>query len=716
MARVGLLQAGFRVSSSGGGGGGGGITPPPGAYPGQAGNLVGYNNAPSGAPAAFSSAGGKVWPGAYSSLAAWPGGAGNLSISSGSFASSGSGTAADPWVFAFYDFNLGTGGVSINVANCIFVGCRFQSNDSANYNVQTTALNIAFIYCSFVPPISLYTTPPGAAWPSAGTGLNTTTQVTGVNCIDGNSGYQYGISINGGGNITADHCDCWGMGNDFLQVITSTGFVTCSDCWVHDAANAAPQTYHQDGIGYVNGGAAPPGPFTVNHCTIASIGNTNGIAFQAATTPYNGYTITNNYFSGFGFFGDFGHDIAGNSNWTVTDNVFATDVQWVFGPLYSGSLIFLPTNTNNNVWQRNTLKVYPGSAPGSQATFSFSAVDDGKFLWPDSTVKTTDWNASSGGTGGTTGAVPMPSLTSGTGFALRPVYSAPNLTWEGPVGGGPSTGTYTSQTQSLTTVSAVTTSSAGQVIENKYITGNPAIQVNHNNVTIRRCFLQSTPANTDSSVTVNIANGVTGTIVEDCYLDGNGTSNDCNGVSNNVNWAIDHVTVRRCHFYRYGQCIRFTLTNVSFLENYCEYIAGPDQDYVECYPNGGIVNNLTIQYNYFTGPDNAVNGGDSALNFTTGSGLPVGNIGPNINVDHNWMVRTETTQSDAWQYHYIVTDRSSGGSLEITVTNNGFYSGKSGATWFDASSSSATTGSGLIHHSGNYVMSSPTSSTGTAID
>jgi hypothetical protein len=318
-----------------------------------------------------------------------------------------------------------------------------------------------------------------------------------------------------------------------------------------------------------------------------------------------------------------------------------------------------------------------------------------------------------------TGVVPMPSLASGAGFALRPIYNTAThvLTWEGPVGGGASNGDYTQQTRTLTVVGgSVTSTAANTIIEGKYATGNPAIQINHNNVTVRHCFAQTTPVDSDSSITISIKAGVTGTIIEDCYLDGQGVNNDTNGISDFATWGVNGVTVRRCHFDRYGQCIRFTLNNVNFIENYCHRLAGADSDYVECYPNGGLINNLLIQYNYFIGPDNAINGGDSALNMTTGSGLPVGPIGPNIIVDSNWMVRTETTQVDAWQYHFICNDRSSGSSLEWTATNNGFYSAKAGAVWASTSSGSPTAGDGLIHDSGNYVMSSPTSRTGSLIN
>lgn len=394
-----------------------------GAWPGQAGNLVGHAGTPASASAEFTAAHGGTWPGAYSSLTAWPGGTGNKTINNGTYATSGSGTSGDPYVFAFYDFDAGTGQTSVSVSNAIFVGCRFQSNNAPGANCQVTGANVTFDYCSFVPRTALYSSPPGyTLWPSAGTGVGTITQTNGVNGIDGNSGFQAGLSIpDGAGPIMASHCDCWGMGNSFSQMGSTTAQLTFKDCWVHDAANQTAQEYHQDGIGYVNGGAAPKN-IRIEHCVIASLGNTNGIAFQSASSPYDRIAVVGNYITGWGLAVDMCHNVSGNTNLTFTDNVIATDIQWVYGPLYNdGSVPFALDNTNGNVWARNTLSVYPGSSALGGAGFTYTSGDDGKFILPNSAISATDWDGTTGSGGGdpgggggtTTWTVGTPQYTAG---------------------------------------------------------------------------------------------------------------------------------------------------------------------------------------------------------------------------------------------------------------------------------------------------------------
>lgn len=334
-------------------------------YPGQPGNLVGYANAPG-----------------------YPG-----SLTSHSGTGFVSGTPGNPTVYAFLDINSGTGGMALGstLHDITFIGCRFQSNDVGYYNVNIAgAWNITFDYCSFTPLASLYAAPPGATWPSAGALLNTTTFSNGVNCVAGNSGYQYGLNINtvGAGFITAQHCDIWGFGNSVVFYAT-TAPILIDNCWIHDAANASPQGYHTDGPGYLNG-TTPPQNVTVSNCTIASIGNTNGFAFQAATAAYNNIALIGNYIAGFGYTGSFFQPGSGGAtNCTVENNVFSTAVQAVFGPIYSNPTAMFTGTTNK--WRGNTLLVPAGTVPAAGATFSFTSASNGKFIFPNATLSATDF-------------------------------------------------------------------------------------------------------------------------------------------------------------------------------------------------------------------------------------------------------------------------------------------------------------------------------------
>ena len=203
-----------------------------------------------------------------------------------------------------------------------------------------------------------------------GAGQHTTSQIVGTNCISGTAGYEYGINIASGGPVTIDHCDIWGFGNA-IPMYTTTAQITISNCWIYDNAAASPNGYHTDGPGYLNGGA-PPHNVTVSNCTIGFLGNTNAIAFQAATAPYNNITVTGCYLTGDGYCADMCHGTSGSTNLTFTNNVFGTDIPWVWGPVYAGAtaLFTHATNPTNN-WSGNTL--------------------NGSYIWPDGSLHTTDF-------------------------------------------------------------------------------------------------------------------------------------------------------------------------------------------------------------------------------------------------------------------------------------------------------------------------------------
>jgi hypothetical protein len=358
------------------------------AFPGQSGNPVGFAAAPG-----FSGFGAATTTATYAP---------------GHFVSGSSGS---PTQINFIDFDPGGGNVTSNITNdgttggtavswITFNGCRFQSNATGGVGMnQFGSSNIVYNYCSFVPRTALSTAPPGGGqWPSNSVGI-------GVTASCGNDWSAYGIPYNSGyqkafqnlntGTIF-NHCDFWGWGNCPDFDIAYTAGVTIKDCWFHDARMDGPVgafcTDHTDSVAYTSSLAAP-GNITVNHCTIASIGNTNGIGFQNATTPYNNIAITNCYISGFGQMVDMCHNVTGNTNLTFTDNILATDLMWNtamyqldFSTAFSG---------NGNLWRRNKFRLYPGSGSSYASAY---ATFDGMFCLPKKTgtlsdsFGSSDWN------------------------------------------------------------------------------------------------------------------------------------------------------------------------------------------------------------------------------------------------------------------------------------------------------------------------------------
>jgi len=330
-------------------------------------------------------------PGNPVGFAAAPGYPGSLTPSSGPFTS---GTAGSPTIISFKDFDAGVSSTNIDANFIRFVGCRFQSNNPAGNNVSTGgtgAQNITFSYCSFTPRTSLYQSPPGQAWPSAGAGQQSTTFITDSNCINGNSGYQFGVECHNltDGPLTWDHCDFWGFGNA-INFIGHTAQMTVRDCWFHDSANTSPQGYHNDGPGYLNGGT-PPQNILLDHNTIASIGTTNALPFQAATSAYINIIVTRNFFSGFNICVDMCHDVLSSTGLVFADNIFGTDLPWVNAPFGGGSM-FISNGYPVNIFRRNRFKVLSGTSTIAGQQFTWSPADDGKFMLPGGTLSTVDYS------------------------------------------------------------------------------------------------------------------------------------------------------------------------------------------------------------------------------------------------------------------------------------------------------------------------------------
>lgn len=341
-----------------------------GGFPGQAGNPVGFAATPG-----------------FFSLTVWPGGVGTQTINSGANAQSGSGTAGDPWVFSFYDFDALTSGTTIALAHAKFIGCRFQGNSTGGHNISLSgSTDITLSYCSIVPRVSLNAVPPKAAWPSAGadgSGVTGASANYTTYCIPAANCYQYGVRVLGSGLIT-DHCDFWG-GQNLIDISDgSNKQIMLGDTWFHDCGNSNSNTYHQDGPGYLNGNNAPSN-VTVNHCTVASISNTNGIAFQDATTPYSNINVTNNYIAGWGNSIDMCHSVAGSTSINFTDNILGNDLTPLNATIYGPPGSFF-SSAATRVWRRNTILHSP-----STNNNWWNAFPSGYFFSPDGTISSVDW-------------------------------------------------------------------------------------------------------------------------------------------------------------------------------------------------------------------------------------------------------------------------------------------------------------------------------------
>ncbi|HEX3081827.1 MAG TPA: hypothetical protein VHQ86_01095 [Candidatus Saccharimonadia bacterium] len=262
-----------------------------------------------------------------------------------------------------YSFKLFAGGAYIpaGVTNVTFFGCRFTSNAVADANVTVAGDNITFNYSTFEP--SQVSAPPTAY----------------------NKGYQYAINQTANSKITVDHSNLWGWGNGIQFYWSSQAKpLTVKNSWFHDARDDGGDIDHTDAILANDGGLSY---MVFDHNTIASVGNTNGLALQYDGHSYDHVTVTNNYFSGFGFtmnIGGGGH----LSSSVVTDNTWGTDFQQGYGPLYGWG-------GSGNTWRRNKVHFVTGShvyIDGEHHAGLITAGDEGKYLLPSNTISTNDYS------------------------------------------------------------------------------------------------------------------------------------------------------------------------------------------------------------------------------------------------------------------------------------------------------------------------------------
>ena len=296
--------------------------------------------------------------------------------------------------YSFCDFN---GGVSVGtrdnpVSNVTFYGSRFHGAGESLDVVALYGDNITIDYSSIEPAVAA---PP----------------------VSHTQGYYIGIAADGSyytnvKQLTVTHSDIWG----FSGGIATNGSTQAKphvfrDNWVHDS-RADGGVDHTDGIGETSG-FGNSAYVVLDHNSIVAVGNTNGLAYQAGT--YSNFTITNNYFSGFGYTVNLGNGMNNSSNFLFSANTFGTNLKPVWGPLYGWN------NGSGNVWKCNKWHVVPGS-------YYTPTSDDGKF-WTPNGVSATDYNGntscSGGGGGGDTTSPSTPSNLSASAVSSSQI----NLSW-----------------------------------------------------------------------------------------------------------------------------------------------------------------------------------------------------------------------------------------------------------------------------------------------
>ena len=258
--------------------------------------------------------------------------------------------------YSFCDFpnGLNVGSAGNQVSNVTFIGCRFADNTPNDANVADYGVNIRFSYSTFEPSSVAAGSEPTS--PSAAP-------------IAASQSYEYGIDLRSDGGLTIDHSDFWGF-SDAVQFGSSTQAypLVITDSWIHNPSYDSSGAAHVDGILDSYSGASY---MTFNHDTIVGNGNTQALALQG-NGGYNHMTITNNYFSGFGYMLDFGAH-GTDTDITFTGNTWGSDIKPQYGPVYDPKNF--TTSGLGNTWSNNKLEVVSG-------TTWMAAANNGLYWWP----------------------------------------------------------------------------------------------------------------------------------------------------------------------------------------------------------------------------------------------------------------------------------------------------------------------------------------------
>jgi len=238
-----------------------------------------------------------------------------------------------------------------------FNGCVFDAGNGSDMVTQTyLPTSYTQNYCTFKP--SAYSTPPG------NDGIVSTSHTPpGTICAKQYQSFDTNSngSQTGGAVVHRYHCDVWG--NAGMQDVfngSAGHHVTLDWCYIHDQAdtnNSGGCNNHNDGIGPTAVGRQ--GYLDITNCTIASLGNTNGIAFQ--NSGIHDMVISGNYLAGWGYTVHLGAAGTAGLNYNIafTGNVFSAEVAAIYGPLYGGSSAW-PSGNRGMLWHGNMYQFFPG--------------------------------------------------------------------------------------------------------------------------------------------------------------------------------------------------------------------------------------------------------------------------------------------------------------------------------------------------------------------
>ena len=257
--------------------------------------------------------------------------------------------------FCNFPDGLVIGNADHHPTNVKFIGCRFASANANDANVADYGSDITFSFSTFEPSTVAAGSEP------------TSPDATAISAA---KSYEYGIDVRNDGGLTVDHSDFWGF-SDAVQFGYSSGAspIVISNSWIHNPSLDPTGAAHVDGILNSYGGI---GYMTFDHNTITGNGNTQALALQGSA-KYDHVTITNNYFSGFGYTVCVGGSTL-STNVTFTGNVWGTDIKPAYGPLYS-SKMFTTAGLGND-WRGNTIHVMTG-------TSWMATANNGLYWWPD---------------------------------------------------------------------------------------------------------------------------------------------------------------------------------------------------------------------------------------------------------------------------------------------------------------------------------------------